>query len=138
MHVAASDQSNTMEDILDTPISLEDLKFVIVGVDTDKASPQNSKLSSFEGIRQETAVQCGQRLRPQDVVSLFFLLIDDALAALNSCGLAEEGKFGLLALACIIRQAQKLKLQHFNLKLVCALHLLRKYQVHFECQPCSM
>jgi hypothetical protein len=81
-------------------------------------------------------VSAGSKLNPQEVISLMFLLLDDPAQALKLCIEVETGKFpapaGKTFMASLIYNGIKKKLPRWDVKIVCALHLLRKYQVSLQ------
>jgi len=102
---------------------------------TFEADPSRSAFRV--AISQEKAVETvGPKLTKQNIVSLIFLLLDDPAQALDYCLRVEQGRFpepaGKIFMASLIYNGIKKNLPRWDVKIVCALHLLRKYQAVYD------
>ena len=101
------------------------------------AATTGSSSTAFRSpVGAKAAWECGKHLKPGDVISLVFLLVSDVDNALKVCRAVEEGRYpepvGPHFMRSLVDRARAKNLVRWDVKLACALHLIRKYKVRHD------
>ena len=127
-------------DISDPPCSFHPILFkdskgnetTVVAQPTANASASAGNAFS-SAVDRDAARRCGDKLTRRDVVSLIFLLVNNVENALLLCRAVEEGRYpdpvGPTFMDSLVERARKKGLLRWDVKMACALHLIRKYRV---------